>query len=176
MADGYATIVTGQEEVINKILTLKMSFMSLDFTNFLSIQKLTKDSNCNVVFDCSNCIFQEHGTRRMIGHAREKNSLYYLEESSGQDKVMNPSPFSLLSESSKFNKDHIWLQHLRLGHPSFRVLKIMFSLFFKDLDIDNYKCDVCEFAKYKHASFPINNKRTTIPFNLVHSDVWGSMI
>lgn len=44
----------------------------------------------------------------------------------------------------------------------------MFSLFFKDLDIDNYKCDVFEFAKHKHVSFPISIKRTTIPFNLIH--------
>lgn len=95
MADVSTTIVAGQGDiVINKILALKnVLHVPKLFTNLLSIQKLTKDSNCNVVFNGSHCIFQELGTRRMIGHAREKNSLYYLEESSGQDRVMNSSPF-----------------------------------------------------------------------------------
>lgn len=51
MADVSATMVEGQGDiVINKILTLKnVLHVPKLLTNLLSIQKLTKDSNCNVV-------------------------------------------------------------------------------------------------------------------------------
>lgn len=35
-----------------------------------------------------------------------------------------------------------------------------------------FHCDNCEFAKHKHVSFPISNKRMRVPFSLVHSNVW----
>ena len=71
----------------------------------------------------------------MIGHAREKGGLYYLEESSGQTRTETHLPLSFLSESSISNKDKIWLYHFRLGHPSFSVLKVMFPLLFKGIDV-----------------------------------------
>ncbi|KAG8488224.1 hypothetical protein CXB51_018059 [Gossypium anomalum] len=118
-------------------------------------------------------VLHEQNTRRMIGHAKEINGLYYLEESSEEVSVLNSSPLSLISESIKTNKDQIWLYHLRLGHPSFRVLKIMFPSLFKGLTVENFHCDICELAKHKRTSFPVSNKRTSTPFSLVHSDVWG---
>ncbi|XP_040949746.1 protein root UVB sensitive 6 isoform X1 [Gossypium hirsutum] len=111
----------------------------------------------------------EQNTRRMIGHTKEINGLYYLEEVN----VLNSSPLSLISESIKTNKDQIWLYHLRLGHPSFRVLKIMFPSLFKGLTVEQFHCDICELAKHKRTSFPVSNKRTSTPFTLVHSDVLG---
>ena len=83
---------------------------------------------------------------------------------------MNNLSVSFLSHS---NKDIIWLHHLRLGHPSFRVLKVMFPSLFKGLDIADFHCDICEFAKHTRVSFPISNKRSSHPFHLIHSDIWG---
>jgi len=48
-------------------------------TNLISVQKLTKDLSCNVVFHI-NYILQDKNSGRMIGHAREWNGLYYMEE------------------------------------------------------------------------------------------------
>ena len=80
---------------------------------------------------------------------------------------------SYFSESSISNKDKIWLQHFRLGHPSFSILKVMFPLLFKGIDVENLHCDICELAKHKRAFFPVSNKRTSIHFALIHSDIWG---
>ena len=55
----------------------------------------------------------------------------------------------------------------------FRVLKIMFPLLFKGIDVEKLHCDICELAKHLRASFIISNKRVSIPFALVHSDIWG---
>ena len=36
------------------------------------------------------------------------------------------------------------------------------------------KCETCIQAKSHRASFPLSmNKSNTIPFSLIHSDVWG---
>lgn len=74
---------------------------------------------------------------------------------------------------SSLNKDAIWLYHFRLGHPSFRVLKIIFLTLFKGLDIAYFYCDVCEFAKDTHVTFHISKQRSSHPFHLIHIDIWG---
>lgn len=71
------------------------------------------------------------------------------------------------------NKDTIWLYHLRLGHPSFRVLRFMLPHLFQGLDISEFHCDICELTKRTRVSFPISNKRRSRPFNLIHNDIWG---
>ena len=50
----------------------------------------------------------------------------------------------------------------------------MFPSLFKGLDVEYFHCEVCELAKHKRVYFPISNKRSSIPFYLIHSDIWGS--
>ena len=52
----------------------------------------------------------------------------------------------------------------------------MFHGLFKRFDLGQFHCDVCELAKHKCVSFPISNTRVSIPFTLIHSDVWGPSI
>ena len=49
----------------------------------------------------------------------------------------------------------------------------MFPLLFKGIDVEKLHCNVCVLAKHRHASFSISNKKVSIPFALVHSDIWG---
>ena len=71
------------------------------------------------------------------------------------------------------NRDQIWLHHYYLGHPSFFTLRVMFPALFRGLDVKNFQCSVCELAKHKRVTYPSSNKRTYVPFSLIHSDVWG---
>lgn len=80
---------------------------------------------------------------------------------------------SYMTESSRSHRERIWLRHLRLGHPSFNVLKIICLLLFKGLGEEDFQCDRCEFAKHRRTSFPMNMKRSPFPFALIHSDIWG---
>ena len=66
----------------------------------------------------------------------------------------------------------IWAHHLCLGHPPFSLLKHMFPLFFKDLVVLDFQCEVCQFAKHCRTSFPINSMECNLPFTLIHSDIW----
>ena len=54
--------------------------------NLLSVSKLAQDSNCNVTFFGSYCVFQEQNTRRVIGNARLIDGLYYFVEYELQNK------------------------------------------------------------------------------------------
>ena len=49
----------------------------------------------------------------------------------------------------------------------------MFPHFFQWLDISEFHCETCELAKHTCVSFPISNKRSSHPFHLIHSDIWG---
>ena len=123
-----------------------------------------------MIFYSSYYVFQEQGMRKMIGHAREReremNGLYYLELSFSQNKTKNHVPVSFLSKISSTIRDNIWLHHHHhLGHPSFGVLKIMFPLLFKGMDVEKLHYDVCELVKHCCASFPTNSQRVSFPFH-----------
>jgi len=109
----------------------------------------------------------------MIGHARKKDGLYYLELLFDQNRTENRLPLSFLYEIPSAKRDKIWLHNYRLGHLSISTLKIMLPLLFKEIDVEKLHCDVCELAKHRRASFPISNKRASIPFALIHSDIWS---
>nr|KYP58771.1 hypothetical protein KK1_014193 [Cajanus cajan] len=72
-ADGTLITAAGQGEVqISPSMTLKnvLHVPKLSI-NLISIQKLTKDLSCNVVFYSNSCILQDKNSGRTIGHARE---------------------------------------------------------------------------------------------------------
>ena len=169
VANGSLATVAGFGDIhITPILVLKnVLHVPKLSANLVSIQKLTHDLKCCATFFPSHCVLQEQGSGRRIGLAKERNGLYHLESS---QKVRSNLPLSFLSSS---NKDTIWLYHLRLGHPSFRVLKVMFPHLFQGLDISEFHCDICELAKHTRVSFPISNSRSSLPFHLIHSDIWG---
>lgn len=172
MANGSLATVAGSGDIhITPTLILKnILHVPKLSASLVSIQKLTHDLKCYATFFPSYCVFQDQGSGRRIGLAKERSGLYHLESS---QRVRSNFSLSFLSSS---NKDAIWLYHLRLGHPSFRVLKLMFPHLFQGLDISEFHCDVCELAKHTRVSFPISNKRSSHPFHLIHSDIWGPTI
>jgi len=106
----------------------------------------------------------------MIGLARAKASLYYLDGSSVQESKEQVQPRSCLVQS---NKDRILLYHSRFGHPSFSTIRVMFPALLRSLNVKDFQCSVCELAKHKRVTYPSSNKRNLFPFSLIHSDVWG---
>lgn len=172
MANGSLTTVAGQEDIfLNKNLILKnVLLVPKLFTNLISIQKLIEDTNCHALFHSNICEIQEQGKKKMIGLVRAREGLYYLEEPDGQDKQRFFSRVSCLVQS---NLHQFWLHHYRLAHPYFHTLKLMFPDLGRNLEIKNFHCAVCEFAKHKRVSFPLSNKKSDSPFSLIHSDIWG---
>ena len=62
---------------------------------------------------------------------------------------------------------------MRMGRPSFFLLKHMYSHLFKDIVLEKLICEACQLGKFKHTVYPENNSRVPKPFTLIHCDVWG---
>nr|KYP51529.1 hypothetical protein KK1_026556 [Cajanus cajan]KYP51539.1 hypothetical protein KK1_026566 [Cajanus cajan] len=150
-ADGTLITAAGQRDVqITPTIILKnVLHVPKLSTNLISIQKLTKDLVCNVIFHSNSCILQETKLGRTIGHAREWNDLYYMEELN-----LPIESHSLISKSAITYKEKVQLTHCRLGHPSLRVIKLLFPSLFKNLNLESLHCEVCELAKHKCVPFP----------------------
>ena len=93
------------------------------------------------------------------------DSTYYLEDMSGSVDKDNLLSFSCSSKNLPPN--------LRLGHPPFSLLKTMFPSLFKNVNVIDFHCDTCELAKHHRVSFPLSNSRSSKPFSLIHTDIWG---
>ncbi|KAK4402403.1 Retrovirus-related Pol polyprotein from transposon RE1 [Sesamum angolense] len=101
--------------------------------------------------------FPDLQTRRTIGGGHERGGLYFLNTSPRIDARALSASVSPLQ----------W--HCRLGHPSLPTLQ-------KVLPIKSSRlaCESCELEKHHRASFPPRvDKRSSSPFTLVHSDIWG---
>ena len=80
---------------------------------------------------------------------------------------------ALMSNSDKLSE--VWLWHRRLGHPSFSVMKKSMPSLFICVDESVLHYETCVLGKSHRSTYSsrISNE-SVIPFELIHSDVWGS--
>ena len=169
IADGTVSSVSGKGLVrVTPLLSLSSVLHVPNFTtNLLSIGRITRDKNCSVTFFPSHCVFQDLITGRMIGSGREENGLYLL-ESQDQQQVAHHTT------QTRSTTGDIMLWHRRLGHPSFNLLKHLFPTLSSNQNVSIFRCEDCELGKHHRASFYPSNNKSTVPFCLIHSDVWGA--
>ena len=167
VADGTHSTVAGQGHIDLSSLKLQ-NVLHVPFLqcNLLSVSKITKDLNCAVTFFPSHCVFQDLSLGRMIGNAEERNGLYYL---SG---VCSPSRLNNVSLSVTSNSD-VMLWHKRLGHPNFTYLKRLYPGLFNNKELSSFQCEHCIYAKQPQQPHPIQPYKSSQPFHLIHSDIWG---
>jgi len=109
------------------------------------------------------CLLQDILTKEIIGHATEREGLYYVDEVAHKGHAM-------LAHRTVTRQ--LWLWHRRLEHLSFGYLKILFPSLFTS-NIEPIKCETCIRTKNHRVTFPPNNTRVNSAFSLVHFDVWG---
>ena len=144
------------------------------FTNSQSL-------NCIAIFNPCHCVRQDRISGKMIGFAKERNGLYYLENTNPfpQQNFVSTAQcpqLSTVSAAKTVSRNGVniaWLEHCRRGHPPFSLMKSMFPSLFTNVDFNNLHCVSCELAKHHRVSFPIVNKISDTPFSLIHTDVWG---
>ena len=100
--------------------------------------------------------------REKIGSAKEVDGLYYFEE--------EPEPLSNLSLVDKIvsqvpSENENRLMHLKLGHPNFSYLKLLFPTLFKNKSDINSKCQVCELSKHHYTHFLAQTYKVSQPFS-----------
>jgi hypothetical protein len=171
VADGSHTPIAGCGDIELQSFKLKdvLHVPGLS-NNLLSVRKITKDNHCAVIFYDSYCVFQDLATGKTIEVAKEHGGLYYLSDTRIGQKVLSTA---LQSQSKSSPAAQIWLQHKRLGHPPFPLMKRMFPSLFSNQSVESFKCDICQFSKHTRTTFPSSLTKSVEPFDLIHSDVWG---
>ena len=103
VANGTTTTMAGigDVQVTSNLVLKNVLHVPQLSTNLVSIQKITQDLSCHVMFDASVCEFQDQGSRRKIGLAMEHNGLYFLSTSSQLDPVKSTLFTSFFSSLNK---------------------------------------------------------------------------
>lgn len=112
------------------------------------------------------CVLQDILTKEIIGCGTKRGGLYYVDDFS-MSRAHHMCPPVDKKERQ------IWLWHCRLGHPSFGYMKYLFPALFSNMLISDLKCETCILAKSHRAHYPLSMNKSTVPFALIHSDVWG---
>jgi len=82
----------------------------------------------------------------VIQLAKDDNWLYLIENVKRMHTTKSQIPLPFMSETNLSNIEKIWLYHLRLHHPSFSTLEIMFPNLFQKVDKQMSHGDTCEFV------------------------------
>ena len=150
----------GKQKIFSKNKDSFVLFVPSFPFKLFSVGRLTQLLNCLAIFSPHSIVLQDQVTNKKIGEGFYLNGLYYISTSSCFSK-------SFLADSNSASMQQMW--HMRLAHPSFHVLSMLFPSFCKA----SHECEVCHMSKFTRLPFPISNSRATQPFEIVHSDIWG---
>ena len=140
------------------------------FVNLISVQRLAKMQEYNILFDNMDAYLCHKAHRWRIGLAKVQNGLYYLPRT---DPSTIQGADSRVAAIKTPSEDIIMETHMRMGHPSFSLLKKLYPNLFKDVILEKLICEACQLGKFKRTDYPIRDNRTSKPFKLLHCDVWG---
>jgi histone deacetylase 1/2 len=134
--------------------------------NLISANKLAFDNNCFIELHPFHFLIKDRITKQVRLHGRAQGGLYpVLHPRSRQAHLATPS------------KD-LW--HRRLGHPTSSIVQAIISTN-KLVSSSNKKlvehiCDACQQAKAHQLPYELSYRVSTIPLELVHTDVWGPAV
>ena len=167
-ANGVAYPVTGAGTVsLSSSLTLSHTLLVPSLSNkLMSVSQVTEELNCVVLIYSNVCFLQDVLSKEIIGRGTKRGGLYYLDD-------FNHGKANHVHHQLSSKEREIWLWHRRLGHPSFEYLRHLFpNLFLQSKDV-NFNCKTCILAKSHRNSYHASLNKSSIPFALIHSDVWG---
>ncbi|KAI5315178.1 hypothetical protein L3X38_044354 [Prunus dulcis] len=139
--------------------------------DLLSVPQIIDFLNCTVCFWPLYCLFQDLLTRTVIRCGTTRGTLYYLDLTEDSSTRLSQTHHVKGDESIRMKK--IWLWHRRLGHASFGYLKLLFPDLFSQFAESDFHCETCILAKSHRISYPLRLNKSSLPFMIVHSDVWG---
>ncbi|KAF3773350.1 Retrovirus-related Pol polyprotein from transposon TNT 1-94 [Nymphaea thermarum] len=140
--------------------------------NLLSVSKITKELNCELIFFANRCVLQDLVTGKRIVIDLVSEGLYRLPICVATALMI---AISRTEERRNDCRQLFLYWHERLGHLPFGILKQLFPYLCSNLDMSMISCDVCQFAKHVRASYPISTSRANEVFSLIYSDVWGPL-
>ncbi|GAB2276130.1 hypothetical protein Dimus_039173 [Dionaea muscipula] len=128
--------------------------------NLLSVSALSQTHRCRVLFCANSCEIQELSTGTLLGRGHRTSGGLY---------ILDVDFFNLACSGVSFTLIDL---HNRLGHPSLSSFKRLCP---EARSVSQLFCESCQFAKHHKATYvPRSNTRASTPFELIHSDIWGS--
>ncbi|PKU84004.1 Retrovirus-related Pol polyprotein from transposon TNT 1-94 [Dendrobium catenatum] len=137
--------------------------------NLLSVNKLTHDNSCFILFDANGFIIKDARTNKTLLQGPCHQGLYPI---SNRSAASFTPPKHLAALHSPLLEPE--LLHQRLGHPSSSTLHT-FSTYFPSTKklMSSFHCSACVRAKSHRLPFTKSLSQTTTALELVHCDVWG---
>ncbi|KAL0303695.1 UNVERIFIED_CONTAM: Retrovirus-related Pol polyprotein from transposon RE2 [Sesamum radiatum] len=170
-ADGSTKQVT-QSGLVNLFGKLKLTdtlYVPSFRSNLISVHKICATSNIHFLFLPSHCILLDHLTKEIVAVERHLKHLYILDSDSFDSAYISQFISSSPVFVSKVQHIDASLWHMRLGHPSLKVLVHVPHL---TSIKSTYICHICPLAKQHRLPFPLSNSQTVKPFDLIHVDIW----
>ncbi|KAL2942992.1 Retrovirus-related Pol polyprotein from transposon TNT 1-94 [Bienertia sinuspersici] len=195
LPNGQTSIVTHKGEVVlaNEMSLNNVMYIPAFNHNLVSVQKLTEEEDCKIIFHSRYCIIQDNNSEKVRGVAKGNKGVYYLMNEPLTEVIDNLKRSLKKKEADDRNKcmagnselnvptqvknvtrvNHTTLWHLRLGHaPLERIQKINGLKGFDKCKAE--ECLVCPVAKFTRFPFTQSRSCAQEPFELVHIDTWGS--
>ncbi|PRQ35370.1 putative RNA-directed DNA polymerase [Rosa chinensis] len=139
--------------------------------HLLSVSQLGSQNKCSVTFYPMYVIFHNLCTRVIMGKGDLRGRLFHLDCMYAEPTQAPEQPLALTLNSDRLSE--LWLWHRRLGYPSFGVMKKSMPSLFLGVSESSLHCETCALAKSHRSSYPSSFHSSTMPFELIHSDVWG---
>ena len=79
--------------------------------NLLSVQRLSRENGCNVIFENTYCLILDVSTEKLKGIGKVQNGLYYL-----VDQAVNSLAQSMIPKHSSANTT-LQIPHVIQGYP-----------------------------------------------------------
>jgi hypothetical protein len=129
--------------------------------NLLSIHQLTRDNLISVEFDPRGFSIKDLHTKVEILRCNSDGDLYPLA--------------ALVARTLLATAASRW--HQRLGHPGNKALSQVLSSFDFTCNKDSSSpCNACRLGKHTRLPFSSSNTVISAPFQLLHCDVWTSLV
>ena len=165
--------------------------------DLLSVSKFVRDNNVFFEFHPNFCLAKDQVSKIVVLEGKLKGVLYAFDSS--QIQLQKYAPFQAsLSQSvtsrqsgpsansqvsvhvsdlkSQNGSSTVGIWHDRLGHPYFKIVQTVMSLFklseFNKILPDSV-CKACCLGKIHMLSFPISLSEYQEPLQLVYSNLWG---
>ena len=136
--------------------------------HLLSVYRLVSDNRIFIEFHKYFFLVKDKATRRILLRGRSKGGLYPLPLGRASHLSERQASSSVRVSSSQW--------HQRLGHPSKNVVSSIVrnnDLECSSSDTSALVCDACQCGKSRQLSYTASARVSTMPLELVHTDVWG---
>jgi len=114
-------------------------------------------------------------TFQTIGAARKHQGLFYLLDIYQDRRNLSISNTNIsLPHSTLINNAspcNLW--HMKLGHPSDKILQLLVSDHSDVCSPSIIACDACAFVKQKRLKYSSNTSKSLQFFELIHVNIWG---